>query len=88
MQSKKDSEEIEAEKIKNASSKNLAGFVIAYRLLNVYKDLSIKCMEELMIRRELGDSFDFESYIENEVKDAPRPTDLSKVSNVLKGLLK
>lgn len=74
--------------IKKAGSKNLAGYVIAYRLLGVYKELSIKCMEELMNRRSAGDEFNFEEYIENELKDAPKPNDLSKVSSMLKGIMK
>jgi hypothetical protein len=73
--------------IKKAGSKNLAGYVIAYRLLGVYKELSILCMEELMNRRANGDIFDFEEYIENELKDAPKPNDLKKVSSILKGLI-
>lgn len=72
--------------IKNAGSKNLAGYVVAYRLLNIHKELSILCMEELMIRRSNGDDFNFEEYIENELKDAPKPNDLTSIQNILKGL--
>ena len=74
--------------IKNANSKNLAGYVVAYRLLGLHKDLSIKCMEELLNRRVNGDNFNFEDYIENELKDAPKPNDLSSIQNILKGLIK
>ena len=75
------------EDFKNASSKNLAGYVIAYRLLGMHKELSIKCMEELMNRRVAGDEFNFEEYIEVELKDAPKPNNLSTIQNILKGLI-
>lgn len=71
--------------IKNATSKNLAGYIVAYRLLGFNKELSIKCMQELMNRRNNGDDFKFEDYIESELKDAPKPNDLNKISNILKG---
>ncbi len=73
--------------VKKAGSKNLAGYVVAYRLLGIYKELSIKCMKELMNRRSAGDDFNFEEYIEDELKDAPKPNDLKKVSSILKGLV-
>jgi hypothetical protein len=74
--------------IKKAGSKNLAGYVVAYRLLKIYKELSILCMEELMSRRAAGDDFNFEEYIENELKDAPKPNDLKNISGILKGIVK
>lgn len=73
--------------LKEAKSKNLAGYVVAYRLLGVHKNLSIKCMEELMNRRSAGEDFNFEEYIENELKDAPKPNDLTSLQNILKGIL-
>lgn len=76
----------EDELIKKASSKILAGYVVTYKLLNNFKDLSIKCMEELMNRRSLGDPFNFEQYIDDQLKDVPKATDLNKISQVLKGM--
>lgn len=76
------------EDIKKASSKNLAGFIVAYRLLGIHKELSILCMEELSNRRNSGDTFNFEEYIENELKDAPKPNDLPNFQNILKGVIK
>lgn len=76
----------EDELIKKASSKILAGYVVTYKLLNNFKELSIKCMQELMDRRASGDQFNFEEYIEDQLKDTPKPTDLNKISQVLKGM--
>jgi len=76
------------EEIKKASSKILAGYVVTYKLLNIYKDLSIKCMEELMNRRSAGDNFKFEDYIEEQIKDIPKPNDLTNISKILgKGII-
>lgn len=74
--------------IKNAKSTNLAGYIVTYRLLGLYKELSIKCMEELLNRRENGDNFNFEEYIEEQLKDAPKSNNLSSMQNILKGLIK
>ena len=77
----------ELNNIKNGSSKNLAGYIITYRLLGIYKDRSILCMEELMRRKNAGDDFNFEEYIELELKSCPQPSDLTKISSLLKGLI-
>lgn len=78
----------ESEEILAAPSKILAGYVVVYRLLKIYRERSEACMIELMNRRSNGDDFDFESYIENELKEAPKPNDLSKISQILKANLK
>jgi hypothetical protein len=79
---------IEIAEIKNASSKILAGFVVVYRTLGIFKERSILCMQELMARRNAGDDFNFEEYIENEVANMPKPTDLGGLSKILgKGIL-
>ena len=78
----------EQEEIKKASSKILAGFVIAYRVLGSFKEKSILCMQELMDRRALGDSFNFEEYIENEINSMPKPNDLNAITKILgKGIV-
>ncbi len=80
--------EKELEDIKKASSKILAGYVVAYKLLGFNKDRNIACMKELMDRRALGDDFNFEEYIEDQLKDAPKATDLKKISEILnKGMI-
>jgi len=71
------------EDIKAASSKVLAAQVVAYRLINVNKELAIKCMEELSRRRAEGEAFDYESYIEEKTKvELPERIDLGKLSKL------
>lgn len=85
-----DQKKTEDQQIKEAKSKILAGYVITYRLLGLNKDLAMKCMNELMIRKETGDDFEFENYIENNVKDTqkqykPKNTlDLTTLQNMIK----
>ncbi len=52
-------------------SEKLADLIIAYRYIGLYKDLSISAMEELSKRRSAGDPFEFESYIDKEMKELP-----------------
>ncbi len=76
--------------IKEAKSKILAGYVIAYRLFKLNKDLSVKCMVELMVRKENGDDFDFEKYIEENVLECQTKyksngsVDLTSINNMIK----
>ena len=45
-------------------------------------------MQELMDRRALGDSFNFEEYIENEINSMPKPNDLNAITKILgKGIV-
>jgi hypothetical protein len=71
------------EDIKTASSKVLAAQVVAYRLININKELAIECMGELSSRRAAGEEFDYESYIEENIKvELPERIDLHKLSKI------
>ncbi len=61
------------EYLKLASSKELAARVVAFRLLKVSKDLAIACMEELALRSQNGDPFDYKEYIKTELSNSPKP---------------
>jgi len=67
--------------IKTSESSALAAQVIAYRAIGINKDIAIACMEELGQRRNAGDDYDFESYINEEVAKIPKlkGTDYAKV---------
>jgi hypothetical protein len=66
-------------------SEDLAAQVVLYRSLKINKELSTKCMIELAKRREAGDQFDFESFIEQELNKLPKPQNKSgNISNILK----
>lgn len=54
-----------------ASSEKLAAQVVAFRALGWNPDGATQCMIELCRRREQGDDFDFEKYIEEESKKIP-----------------
>ncbi len=75
--------EDELKNISSAHSKILAGYVIVYRIFHVFKERSQFCMIELMNRRNNGDDFNFEEYIENEVNGMPKPTDLKSIGKIL-----
>lgn len=60
-------------KNKEKSSEVLAIQVIAYRAFGSDKDGAEEAMNELSKRRLAGDSFDFESFIEEKIKDFPVP---------------
>jgi hypothetical protein len=58
---------------KEVDSKTLAANVVVYRLLAINKELAIVCMQELYARRENGDDFKYEEYIERQLKEMPSP---------------
>ncbi len=74
--------------IQDIDSKALAANIVVYRLLGINKELSIKSMEELLRRKiELSDSFDYETYINKELKDSPNIEEesrniLTSISNI------
>lgn len=69
----------------STDSKALAAQVVAYRIFKLQKDFAIACMEELAKRRQLGDPFDYETFIEEEIKKIPEipNLDLKSINNLL-----
>lgn len=57
-------------KIRDCSSKLLAVNVIAFRLFGWNEDNALLSMKILGERRAAGEDFDFESFIEEELKKA------------------
>lgn len=55
-----------------STSETLAAYVVIYKALNMDKELALLCMKELAVRRELGQDFDYESYIEEELSKFPK----------------
>ncbi len=66
-----------------ASSKDLAAFVVLYRALGMGREFSILCMEELCKRRNTGDEFKYEEYIEEELTKIPKVM-TTDTSNLIK----
>jgi len=57
--------------IKNLNSEKLAEIIITFRYLGLLKEQSILAMQELMNRRNSGDGFQYEDFIEKELKSLP-----------------
>jgi len=55
-----------------STSETLAAYVVMYKSLNINKELALKCMKELVKRREFGENFDYEAYIEKHLKEIPK----------------
>ena len=53
------------------SSIKLCEMIVCTRYLGFDPQICLACMEELSKRREAGDNFDFELYIEESSKDMP-----------------
>jgi hypothetical protein len=81
---------LEKEELKKLSNECLAAQIVVFRLLGLNKDISISCMEELMQREQDGDTFDYNSWIKNELKKSPKPEseDPNKLIKSLQGLIK
>jgi len=72
--------------IKTFSSKKLCTFIITNRIFNLNPTLARLAMEELALRRSSGDLFEFENYIETNLKQFPSLTQKLDVSSILKGM--
>jgi hypothetical protein len=54
------------------TSETLAAYVVIYKALGMDKEIALLCMRELAVRRKLGQDFDYESFIEQEVEKIPK----------------
>lgn len=76
-------------KVPEFTSVRLCDIIVANRYLGFYKALQIPCMEELAKRRIAGDQYEFEQYIEDQLKDMPKiEFDLTNLSAALEQLKK
>lgn len=60
----------------NFDSEKLCQMIVCDRYFNYNQEVAIMCMEELSKRRQSGDEFNFELFIENSLKELP-PLDFS-----------
>jgi len=58
--------------IPSYTSKKLCSMIVCDRYLGIDESMVLACMEELAKRRENGDDFDFESFIEQELSKLPK----------------
>lgn len=61
-------------RIHEFSTTKLCDLIINYRYLGLFRELYVASMEELSKRRQNGDNFDFEKYIEENLNKLPKIT--------------
>lgn len=66
--------------IQNKPSEVLAAIIVSNRVIGLFTAESRSAMIELMTRRQLGSDFNFESYIEQKVKEIT-PEKSSNIDN-------
>lgn len=59
-------------KIPSYSSEKLCEMIVCGRYIGFYPEVSVLCMEELAVRRDSGDVFDFETYIDTAYNSLPK----------------
>lgn len=67
------------------TSEALAAHVVLYKSMGLFRESAVCCMAELQRRRVLGEEFDFESFIENELKKLPKvqPLDFGLIRGLM-----
>ena len=58
--------------IPSFTSEKLADIIVLNRYLGLYDDLAAEAMEELVKRREAGETFEYEAYINENLKNLPK----------------
>lgn len=71
-----------------SSSEDLAAHVVVYKALKIRKEVALACMKELAKRRDQGDSFDYEGYIEKEVAKIPKISESADFKQVTNSIFK
>jgi hypothetical protein len=70
------------------TSETLAAVIVAHRAFGLFEEKARDCMVELLERRENGDTFDFERFIDQQLNDLPQETsaldnDIFKILNTV-----
>jgi hypothetical protein len=66
----------ESKEYKEFSSEALAAVVVAYRALGICKDDARNAMIELARRKEAGDTFDVEAFVQERLVEVPKTPQL------------
>lgn len=64
--------ELVRKNIPTYNSQKLCEMIVCDRYFGCYREIAIMCMEELSTRRVAGDTFDFETYIEQSFNELPK----------------
>ena len=59
-------------RIPSYTSEKLCEMIVCERYIGFYPEVAVLCMEELAMRRDAGDQFDFETYIDNAYQSLPK----------------
>lgn len=73
-------------KISSFDDKKLCSFIVSYNYLGFEKEIAIAAANELSNRRTNGSNFQFEEYINQEVKKLPDLSSSFKVKDLLAAL--
>lgn len=75
--------------LSKASSQFLAAIIVVYKALGLDRDHAIACMNELAKRKNDGDVFDYDKYIDDNLKKFPisKHNDVSSVLKMVKKVI-
>jgi len=59
------------------SSEALCAHVVVYKFLGINRDMAVKCMQEIALRKSNGDSFDYDGFISSEISKLPKPQEIN-----------
>ena len=79
-----------SEKIHEMNSKSLCNIIVAHRYLGLYPEATVTAMRELGAREVAGDAFNYEDFIQTQLKELPalnfKAFDMGSLADVLKDL--
>ncbi len=81
-------QEIKSIPISERTSQALAATIVVFRTLGFCKQESIEAMQELHIRKLAGDTFDYNSYIDEKIKAMPDISVGEKQMEAFKSVIK
>lgn len=63
-----------------ANSEALAAHIVLYKVLGINKMTAVECMRELGRRRQLGEEYEYEKFIDDEAGKIPKVQNLNLFS--------
>lgn len=76
------------ENIVNYSNSVLCDLIVVSRYLNFNQEAAVLAMKELSKRRESGSDFDFESSIEEKLKELPTiPSNMMDIKSIFSSII-
>lgn len=72
----------------NKNNEVLAAHIVTFRHLGINKELAIASMQILAQRKKEGSDFDYQSYIEEKLAEAPSPQMDEKQKSAIQNIIK